>query len=180
MYQSDGEERPLDLVKRSTKEVTLQKAKMCYPFAQAVPEISACASIWTSREVRDHPVGTFYPNPPSQCTGFKPSLNYFTILHWFPHTLLVMGWLWGSSKQEEPTVSTRQDRKQCWETRDTYFECLDRVGVVKAGEEGKACSVELGRYEENCAKSWVCTLPCCPLLMTDPAERLNISIRDVW
>lgn len=69
-----------------------------------------------------------------------------------------MGWFSGSSKPGETVVSNRQDRKKCWETRDTYFECLDRVGVVKAGEEGKACSVELARYEGNCAKSWVSTL----------------------
>ncbi|KAF8193317.1 hypothetical protein BJ912DRAFT_797309, partial [Pholiota molesta] len=42
-----------------------------------------------------------------------------------------------------------------WETRDAYFACLDGVNVVKAGEEGKACSSEKILYETNCAKSWI-------------------------
>ncbi|RDB25579.1 Cytochrome c oxidase assembly factor 6 [Hypsizygus marmoreus] len=66
-----------------------------------------------------------------------------------------MGWLSGSSKSDEATASSRQDRKKCWEARDAYFSCLDRVGVVKAGQEGKACSTELRKYEDNCAKSWI-------------------------
>ncbi|KAG5652605.1 hypothetical protein H0H81_004387 [Sphagnurus paluster] len=64
-----------------------------------------------------------------------------------------MGWF--SSKSEEPSAPSREDRKKCWEKRDLYFACLDRAGVVKAGEEGKACSSEHRAYEENCAKSWI-------------------------
>lgn len=66
-----------------------------------------------------------------------------------------MGWF-SSSSPKDPEVSSRQDRRKCWEARDTYFSCLDRAGVVKAGEEGAACSAELRQYEQNCAKSWVC------------------------
>lgn len=66
-----------------------------------------------------------------------------------------MGWFTSNAKPEESTVSTRQDRIKCWEKRDAYFSCLDRSGVVKAGEEGGACSSEYKKYEENCAKSWV-------------------------
>jgi len=65
-----------------------------------------------------------------------------------------MGWF--SSSKEKPTVASRQERTKCWESRDAYFTCLDGAGVVKAGEEGKACSVQATQYEENCAKSWVC------------------------
>ncbi|KAF8224331.1 hypothetical protein L208DRAFT_1410507 [Tricholoma matsutake] len=65
-----------------------------------------------------------------------------------------MGWFSGSSNKES-AVPLRQDRQKCWDTRDAYFSCLDRVGVVKAGEEGEACSVELRQYEKNCAKSWM-------------------------
>jgi hypothetical protein len=67
----------------------------------------------------------------------------------------VMGWFSGSSNKE-PAVSSRQDRKKCWESRDAYFSCLDRAGVVKAGEEGVACSSELQGYKKDCARSWVC------------------------
>ena len=66
-----------------------------------------------------------------------------------------MGWFAGSEKPQEESVSTRQDRAKCWETRDAYFSCLDRAGVVKAGEEGTACAAELKSYEKNCAKSWI-------------------------
>ena len=65
-----------------------------------------------------------------------------------------MGWF-SSSKPEKPTVASRRERTKCWESRDAYFACLDGIGIVKAGEEGKACAVQAAQYEENCAKSWV-------------------------
>lgn len=58
----------------------------------------------------------------------------------------------GSKQQSTPS---RHNRQKCWEARDAYFACLDRVGVVKAGEEGKACTSENRQYAESCAKSWV-------------------------
>lgn len=69
-----------------------------------------------------------------------------------------MGWLWGSSKPEQPTVASRQDRQVCWESRDAYFDCLDKASVIKAGDEGTICSAQKADYEKNCAKSWVCPL----------------------
>ncbi|KAF8071533.1 cytochrome oxidase c subunit VIb-domain-containing protein [Lyophyllum atratum] len=66
-----------------------------------------------------------------------------------------MGWLLASSKPEEPATLSRQERQKCWESRDAYFSCLDRVGVVKPGQEGNACASEHEKYEENCAKSWM-------------------------
>ncbi|KAF8652326.1 hypothetical protein AX16_004453 [Volvariella volvacea WC 439] len=65
-----------------------------------------------------------------------------------------MGWF-SSAKKEEPSAESRQGRQKCWDKRDAYFACLDRSGVVKAGEEGDACSSEKRAYEENCAKSWI-------------------------
>ncbi|KJA25082.1 hypothetical protein HYPSUDRAFT_135304 [Hypholoma sublateritium FD-334 SS-4] len=65
-----------------------------------------------------------------------------------------MGWF-SSSTKEDVSAPTRENRKRCWETRDAYFACLDSAGVVKAGEEGKACVPEKKLYEENCAKSWI-------------------------
>ena len=70
------------------------------------------------------------------------------------NTPLIMGWFTSSSTQE-PSPPDREKRRKCWETRDAYFACLDRVGVVKAGEEENACSEDRKRYETNCAKSWV-------------------------
>ncbi|KAJ3502855.1 hypothetical protein NLJ89_g8698 [Agrocybe chaxingu] len=66
-----------------------------------------------------------------------------------------MGWFWSSTSKEDPTTPNRENRQRCWESRDAYFACLDRAGVVKAGEEGKACEKEHKAYEGNCAKSWI-------------------------
>ncbi|KAI5119452.1 hypothetical protein M0805_008389 [Coniferiporia weirii] len=67
-----------------------------------------------------------------------------------------MGWFpWSSSKDSDPKPPARQDRQKCWESRDAYFACLDASGVVKPGEEGKACSAQLKSYENDCAKSWI-------------------------
>ncbi|KAL4262496.1 cytochrome c oxidase subunit 6B family protein [Pleurotus pulmonarius] len=60
-----------------------------------------------------------------------------------------------SSSKVADAAPTRQDRQKCWEARDSYFACLDRAGVVKAGDEGKACKDENEKYEANCAKSWI-------------------------
>lgn len=68
---------------------------------------------------------------------------------------IYMGWFAGSTKPEEPGALSRKERQKCWETRDVYFACLDREGVVTPGEEGKACAPENRQYEENCARSWV-------------------------
>ena len=65
-----------------------------------------------------------------------------------------MGWF-SSSQSERPAASSRQERIKCWESRDSYFACLDGVGIVNAGEEGKTCNTQAIQYEENCAKSWV-------------------------
>ncbi|KAF9525774.1 cytochrome oxidase c subunit VIb-domain-containing protein [Crepidotus variabilis] len=67
-----------------------------------------------------------------------------------------MGWF-SSNKNEktEPTAPNRENRQKCWETRDAYFECLDKAGVVKAGQEGSICRGEKQEYEGSCAKSWI-------------------------
>lgn len=69
-----------------------------------------------------------------------------------------MGWF-SSKSTEDNAAPTRENRARCWETRDAYFACLDAANVIKAGEEGKACVKEKGKYEENCAKSWVRLVP---------------------
>lgn len=92
-----------------------------------------------------------------------------------------MGWF-SASKPEQPNAASRQDRQNCWESRDAYFTCLDSVGVVKAGEEGSVCAKQKVKYDENCAKSWVCdsialhAISSCEIL-TD--YRLNILTNDV-
>jgi len=66
-----------------------------------------------------------------------------------------MGWF-GFGSSEKPSAVNRDDRQRCWESRDSYFACLDAAGVLEAGKEGKACSSQVEKYEANCAKSWVC------------------------
>lgn len=68
-----------------------------------------------------------------------------------------MGWFGNSAP--EPTAVSREGRKHCWDNRDTYFKCLDNAGILKPGDEGKACASEKVAYGKNCAKSWVCGLP---------------------
>ncbi|KAJ3834169.1 hypothetical protein F5878DRAFT_631204 [Lentinula raphanica] len=65
--------------------------------------------------------------------------------------------MWPFSSKKDPNALTREDRKKCWEARDSYFSCLDNAGVLKPGDETKAgaCSSENKAYEQNCAKSWV-------------------------
>ncbi|KAF8556522.1 hypothetical protein OG21DRAFT_1475983 [Imleria badia] len=64
-----------------------------------------------------------------------------------------MGWF-TTTKPDVAAVS-REDRTHCWESRDVYFACLDRAGVLEAGKEGNACATEKSRYEASCAKSWI-------------------------
>ncbi len=66
-----------------------------------------------------------------------------------------MGWFARSSKAEDISEPSRQNRQKCWEARDLYFNCLDRLNIIKAGDEGSACSKEKILYEGECAKSWV-------------------------
>ncbi|KAL2753178.1 hypothetical protein ACRALDRAFT_1077649 [Sodiomyces alcalophilus JCM 7366] len=53
----------------------------------------------------------------------------------------------------------RRERAKCWEARDAYFACLDRVGVIDAikhdGEARKGCPSENEAFERDCATAWV-------------------------
>ena len=72
-----------------------------------------------------------------------------------------MSWNPFSSKPSNESTTaapTRADRERCWERRDIYFNCLDRVGVLVPGKEGDKCRVERENFERNCVKSWVCAL----------------------
>ncbi|KIY63550.1 hypothetical protein CYLTODRAFT_359798 [Cylindrobasidium torrendii FP15055 ss-10] len=69
-------------------------------------------------------------------------------------------WPFSSSKSSSAEAAAhpplRNERKQCWESRDAYFACLDRAGVVQAGtEQGGACKAESSAYGKNCAQSWI-------------------------
>ncbi|XP_006458950.1 hypothetical protein AGABI2DRAFT_66754 [Agaricus bisporus var. bisporus H97] len=66
-----------------------------------------------------------------------------------------MGWFSWGNKAQDISEPSRQNRQKCWETRDSYFDCLDRANIIKPGDEGNSCAKEKQLYEDNCAKSWI-------------------------
>ena len=53
----------------------------------------------------------------------------------------------------------RTKREFCYESRDLFFECLDRNNILDAIKEDekarKVCPTEVAAYEKDCARSWV-------------------------
>ncbi|WVQ85489.1 hypothetical protein IAT38_007654 [Cryptococcus sp. DSM 104549] len=74
-----------------------------------------------------------------------------------------------SSSSSDPEIErpapSREERRQCWASRDLYFSCLDKNNVLQAGNEvtrdakGKAvggvCVVEREGYEKHCGQAWI-------------------------
>lgn len=54
---------------------------------------------------------------------------------------------------------SRTERKRCWESRDGYFACLDRHGILDAVKDDRAaarsCGGEGAAFERDCATEWV-------------------------
>ncbi|KAK3677274.1 hypothetical protein LTR78_002812 [Recurvomyces mirabilis] len=79
-----------------------------------------------------------------------------------------MGWL-SSDKSAVSAPEASQDggyiapdrsaRQMCWDGRDSFFQCLERNGIVDSVKEDekakKMCSPELKEFEKHCASSWV-------------------------
>ncbi|KAI1769837.1 cytochrome oxidase c subunit VIb-domain-containing protein [Hypoxylon cercidicola] len=55
----------------------------------------------------------------------------------------------------------RTERKQCWDARDGFYQCLDKNNVIDSlSGEGKKiaekqCATEHKEFEANCASAWV-------------------------
>ncbi|KAL6927140.1 hypothetical protein ACO0SA_003430 [Hanseniaspora valbyensis] len=55
----------------------------------------------------------------------------------------------------------RQSRKQCWEKRDEFFSCLDKINILNSLDPNNSkiiksnCSREKSEFEHNCATSWI-------------------------
>ncbi|KAJ9504111.1 hypothetical protein LTR99_005960 [Exophiala xenobiotica] len=80
-------------------------------------------------------------------------------------------WLGGSAAPAQPesarpksqdggfVAPDRNAREICWESRDIFFECLDKNNILDAIKEDdkarKACSKEVADYEKDCARSWI-------------------------
>jgi cytochrome c oxidase assembly factor 6 len=64
-----------------------------------------------------------------------------------------------STEPSLPAAPNREERKACWESRDLYFGCLDKNGVLVAGQADaggkRVCEAERKGYEGSCSKSWV-------------------------
>jgi hypothetical protein len=62
-----------------------------------------------------------------------------------------------------PVAPGRSERSKCWEARDEYFRCLDRIEVLDSiAEKDKAengCGAEGKGFEADCASSWVSCSP---------------------
>ncbi|KAI1612361.1 cytochrome oxidase c subunit VIb-domain-containing protein [Exophiala viscosa] len=80
-------------------------------------------------------------------------------------------WLGGTATPSQPesarpkskdggfVAPDRSSREVCYESRDLFFECLDKNNILDAiKEDGKArkvCSEEVTAYERDCARSWI-------------------------
>jgi len=80
-------------------------------------------------------------------------------------------WLTGSASPPQPAsvrpkskdggyvAPDRSAREICYESRDIFFECLDKHDILDAIREDekarKVCPKEVADYERNCARSWV-------------------------
>lgn len=73
-----------------------------------------------------------------------------------------------SDSQQHPpqeSVLKKSARQVCWSSRDIYFGCLDRAGVLdprkeKNGDKEKArqaCATEEDAFNRDCIASWVST-----------------------
>lgn len=84
-----------------------------------------------------------------------------------------MGWLPSfsipgttSSSPSAPKASdggyqapSRSTRETCYESRDTFFDCLDKHDILDANkhdlESRQKCPTEVEAYERDCARSWI-------------------------
>ncbi|KIV96795.1 hypothetical protein B0A52_01048 [Exophiala mesophila] len=79
-------------------------------------------------------------------------------------------WLGGSAPaQPEPVRKKSSDggyvapdrnaRDLCYESRDLFFECLDKNDILSAVKEDekarKVCPTEYAEFERDCAKTWI-------------------------
>lgn len=69
----------------------------------------------------------------------------------------------------------RNAREVCYESRDIFFECLDKNNILDAVKEDEksrqVCPQEVKDYERDCARSWVSLI--LPL-------RVSIRASELW
>jgi cytochrome c oxidase assembly factor 6 len=66
------------------------------------------------------------------------------------------------SKDGGYVAPDRNAREVCYESRDIFFECLDKNNILDAVREDEksrqVCPQEVKDYERDCARSWVCQI----------------------
>ena len=72
----------------------------------------------------------------------------------------------------------RNTRELCYESRDLFFECLDKHNILDANKEDALsrarCPSEVKDYERDCARSWVSTVHCIAL------HFILLHCEDMW
>lgn len=69
--------------------------------------------------------------------------------------------LFGKKEEKEYEPPSRNKRAQCWESRDIYFQCLDKHNIdnpldpKSIKEAAKACGSEDQQFQKDCVASWV-------------------------
>lgn len=89
-------------------------------------------------------------------------LSHYRILphRHFVFTNIMFGFGGGSKPADTGAAPTREQRKQCWETRDAYYACLDRNEIIQPGDGALSdvkgvCADFRKAYEASCTNSWV-------------------------
>lgn len=72
-----------------------------------------------------------------------------------------MVWIPFFSSNKQEFKNTRESRKLCWESRDEYFDCLNKIDVISPldpknkSKIKKNCSIQEKKFEDDCANSWI-------------------------
>ncbi|GMM30529.1 Coa6 protein [Martiniozyma asiatica (nom. inval.)] len=68
--------------------------------------------------------------------------------------------MWFSST-EAPAPPKRSSREKCWESRDLFFSCLDKIEInnpldpSKSSIIQKECGSQDKQFQKDCVASWV-------------------------
>ncbi|KAH3903120.1 related to Cytochrome c oxidase assembly factor 6 [Saccharomycodes ludwigii] len=75
-----------------------------------------------------------------------------------------MGWFSNLSSKpmdDQTKAPSRSSRKQCWDSRDAYFNCLDKIDVIDSldprnkSKISSVCGKQEKKFEYDCATSWI-------------------------
>lgn len=70
-----------------------------------------------------------------------------------------MGWFSKEDKEYHPI--DRSSRRQCWDSRDAFFQCLDKIDVINPLDPAQQkkikqnCQKQEAKFHNSCAESWI-------------------------